>query len=351
MRAGLPNRSRCMSPAFDRLAISAADLAAFASGSSPSHQAQALLRQQKESWGLLRAGYETLRSVRTRIFEFDGFHIKVQFNLGRFVSTAAKVDAQSIRERKCFLCVENLPEGQRGIPYDGQFHLLCNPFPIFPEHFTIPFLRHVPQRLENSWEVFLRLCQALGDRYTVFYNGPRCGASAPDHLHFQAGDRSFLPIDAEYASVSRAGRVLFESRDLRVVAIEKYLRRVVAFESTRMSALMPALQALYAVLQAGGTAPEEPMLNVLGFWGEPGWRVLVIPRARHRPGFYFKEGEEKLLISPAAVELGGVCTTPRECDFEKVTREQIIELFEEVCVSPDAFGRIQQELVKCLASA
>jgi hypothetical protein len=334
----------------DQIVISDGELAPFISAHDPASKAAGLLQQQRTVWELLRKGYDSLQSVKTKVFEFDGFQVKVQFNPGRMTSTAAKVDPNSIRERKCFLCTDNLPPAQRGIPCDGDYLVLCNPFPIFPEHFTIASLHHTPQVIRDSFGAFLQLTRDLGARYTVFYNGPRCGASAPDHLHFQAGNRSFLPIDAEFATVKQcgAGR-LFQSKSLRVSSIEKCLRYVIAFESADANVLRRAFDALYAVLQAGTQEGEEPMLNALGFYTNGEWQVLVFPRAKHRPSFYFKEGDEKLLISPAAVELGGICTTPREQDFEKVTREHIVQLYNEVCVAPDKFASITSQLARKLA--
>jgi len=335
----------------DQIAISDTELAPFVSGHDAASKAHGLLLQQRGVWELLRTGYDSLQTVRTRVFEFDGFQIKVQFNPGRMTSTAAKVDPHSIRERKCFLCPENLPPVQRGIRCDGDYLVLCNPFPIFPEHFTIASVHHTPQVVRDSFAAFLSLTRDLGSRYTVFYNGPRCGASAPDHLHFQAGNRSFLPIDAEFAAVKeRSASRLFESGSLRVCGVERYLRHFVAFESADAGVLGRAFDALYGVLQEGAPEGEEPMLNVLGFYTNGAWRVLVFPRAKHRPSFYFKEGDEKLLISPAAVELGGICTTPREQDFEKVTREHILQLYNEVCVAPEKFASIIARLAPKLAA-
>lgn len=141
----------------ERIIISEAELAPFAAANNPADRAHALLLQQKGAWDLLRKGYDSLQNVRTKAFDFDGFQIKVQFNSGRMTSTVAKVDAASIRERKCFLCAENLPAAQRGIPCDGGYLLLCNPFPIFPEHFTISCLQHTPQRILDSFAAFLDL--------------------------------------------------------------------------------------------------------------------------------------------------------------------------------------------------
>ena len=334
----------------DKIAISESDLAPLASGSDLASKAHALLLQQKGVWELLRTGCDSLQSVRTKAFDFDGFQIKLQFNPGRMTSTAAKVDAASIRERKCFLCPENLPPAQRGIPCDGDFLVLCNPFPIFPEHFTIASLHHTPQLIRESFATFLTLTRELGTRYTVLYNGPKCGASAPDHLHFQAGSKSFLPIAAEYGiATGRRAEPLYESDTLRACTATDYLRHFIAFDSSDMGVLLRALSATYEILQRAGPASEEPMLNVLGFYTHDAWRVFIFPRARHRPSFYLREGDEKLMISPAAVEFGGICTTPRERDFEKVTRENIVEMFNEVSVSAEAFAAIKARLVPRLA--
>jgi hypothetical protein len=335
----------------DQIAISEAELAPFVNGNTPASKAHALLEQQKGVWELLRNGYDTLRTVRTRVFDFDGFHIKVQFNAGRMTSTVAKVDATSIKERKCFLCTENLPPAQRGIPCDGNYLVLCNPFPIFQEHFTISCLRHTPQLIRDSFGAFLKITRDLGTRYMVLYNGPRCGASAPDHLHFQAGNRSAVPLDAEFDALkaSCASR-LFESGSLRAWSVENCLRHFITFESADAGVLEQAFGRLYEAFQAGGSPTEEPMMNLLGFYGNGEWRIHFFPRAKHRPAFYFKEGDEKLLISPAAVELGGICTTPREQDFGKVTREHLVEMYNEVCVSPEKFASIKARLTAQLAT-
>ena len=335
----------------EQIGISETELAPFVSGKDLASRAYGLLVQQKGVWDMLRTGYDTLQSVRTKVYDFGGLQIKVQFNPGRLISTSAKVDVASIKERKCFLCTENLPPAQRGIPCDGEYLVLCNPFPIFPEHFTIPSLHHTPQLIRDSFASLLQLTRELGSRYMVLYNGPRCGASAPDHLHFQAGNRSYLPINAEYDALkqTRASR-LVQSDALRACSMEDYLRRFITFESPDAGLLQRAFGALYEVFQDGGPAEEEPMLNVLGFYTNAEWRIHVFPRAKHRPSFYFKEGDEKLLISPAAVELGGICTTPREQDFERVTRDHIVDMYDEVCVPAEKFAGIKSRLASKLAA-
>lgn len=333
-----------------QIAISEAELAPFLSGNDPTSKAHALLQQQKGAWEMLRTGYETLQSVRTKVHDFGEFQIKVQFNAGRLISTSAKVDAASIKERKCFLCTDNLPPAQRGIPCDGDYLVLCNPFPIFPEHFTISSLHHTPQLIRDSFRSLVQLTRELGARYTVLYNGPRCGASAPDHLHFQAGNRAFVPIDGEYEALRKAHSTrLFESDSFRAYGIEQCLRRFITFESNDADLLQRAFGALYEAFQEGGPSGEEPMLNILAFYTDGDWRIHFFLRAKHRPSFYFKEGEEKLMISPAAVELGGICTTPREQDFDKVTREHLVEMYNEICASAERFTAIKARLATGLA--
>ena len=334
----------------DQITIADAELAPFVSGKGLASKAQGLWQQQKGVWEMLRTGSETLQSIRTKVFDFGGVQIKVQFNPGRLISTSAKVDAASIKERKCFLCSNNLPAAQRGILCDGEYLVLCNPFPIFPEHFTIPSLHHTPQLICDSFASLLYLTREMGTRYVLLYNGPRCGASAPDHLHFQAGTRSCLPIDNEYEGLrQRSGDRLAQHGSLSIYTMEDGLRRFFSLESPDPDLLQQAFGTLYEALQDGTPAAEEPMLNILGFYTNAGWRIHVFPRSRHRPSFYFKEGEDKLLISPAAVELGGLCTTPREQDFERVTQHHLREMYHEVGVSAERFARIKNRLASRLA--
>jgi hypothetical protein len=306
-------------------------------------QAHALLRQQQETWETLRSGYETLTSVQTKSFSFEGFELKVQFNPGRLTSSSAKVDEKSIRERKCFLCIPHLPPEQRGLAYGEEYVLLCNPFPIFPEHFTIPLVRHEPQRIDTTFDTLLLLAKALHSRYTAFYNGPRCGASAPDHLHFQAGTRGFMPLDLEYESIGEShGSLIYDSPHVRAYSIDRYLRNILAWESTDRGVLQRVFAGAYDILQRLTGNEEEPLMNVVVTYQAERWRVLLFPRARHRPSLFFAEGEEQILLSPAAVDLGGVCITPREGDFRKITREHLVAIFEEVTLAPALFREVTE---------
>ena len=162
-----------------------------------SRQARKLINDQQNEWELAGKNYAGLKSVKVRTLAFDGFDMLVQFNPERIRSSAAKVDAKSIEARPCFLCQKNLPKEQRGIPVLDKYLILVNPFPIFPEHLTIPHFNHIDQRIENKFEEMLEMARLLED-FTIFYNGPKCGASAPDHFHFQAGIKRFMPIERDY---------------------------------------------------------------------------------------------------------------------------------------------------------
>ncbi len=331
--------------------ISDTDLNPFLSGEDLADKTKALLLQQKAVWPLCSKGYNSLDSVEVRNFEFDGFNIKVQFNPGRIVSSAAKVDDKSIKERKCFLCFNHLPEEQKGVLYKNNYLILCNPFPIFNEHFTLPNVEHLPQLIDDSFSVFLDFSRDLGKYYTVFYNGPKCGASAPDHLHFQAGNKFFMPIDSEYDSVvSTLGLTLIEGKNLRVSAMDGYLRKFISMESENKYKIIKAFDVLYSILEKISSKGEEPMMNILSFYENNKWRVVIFPRSRHRPSYYFAEGDENILLSPAGVDMGGTLITPLEKDFNKLNKDQIVDIFRQVTLSTEFFEYLKKSLKEGITS-
>ncbi len=313
--------------------------------------AKMLLEDQKKTWPQLTSGYESLNSIQVKTFQFDNFTIKVQFNPGRIVSSSAKVDAKSIKERKCFLCYDNLPAEQKGILYKNQYLILCNPFPIFPEHFTLPHIDHIPQSIKINFETLLDFSKDLSGRYTVFYNGPKCGASAPDHLHFQAGNKSFMPIDDDFHQLqNECGEVILENEELSVFGVDDGLRRFISIESSNKKEVIEAFNSLYDLYDALENKEEEPMMNILGFYEEEfGWRILVFLRDKHRPSHYFAEGGGNILLSPASVDLGGVCITPLEKDFNKITKELLTEIFKEISLAKEHFDYIKLSLKKKLS--
>ena len=310
--------------------------------------ARILLEDQKKNWTQLYEGYKSLETVKTRSFEFDGFKIKVQFNPGRIKSSAAKVDPKSIKERRCFLCFENLPPEQKGIIYNKEYLILCNPFPIFPEHFTLPDINHFPQEIKESFGTLLSFAKDLHRHYTVFYNGPKCGASAPDHLHFQAGSRNFMPFESEFDGLkNKYGEEIFSGRTLNVFGADDGLRRFISIEGKSFEDVSSAFDIFYGLYDSLISSGEEPMMNILSSYGEDtGWRVVIFLREKHRPSHYFAGGDDRILLSPASVDIGGVCITPLEEDFNKITSGKIVEIFKEVEIGKEYFEYIKASLKK-----
>lgn len=303
-----------------------------------SSQIKNLLDSQIVDWELAKNNYKGLESVKVKEFSFGGFSIKVQFNPSRIISTSAKVDAKSIQERKCFLCKENLPKEQTGIDYKNEYIILVNPFPIFPEHFTIPKVDHNPQRIKENFEDILDLSKDLQDRYAVFYNGPKCGASAPDHMHFQAGIKNFMPVDYEFESIQKI--TLSNSDNLKISYTENYLRNFISLESPDKYQITNAFNKVYDSIEQVEAKDDEPMMNVVASYQNDEWRIIVFPREKHRPSHYFEEGEKQILLSPASVDLGGVCITPREDDFNRITKRDIKDILTQVGVGKEKFDKI-----------
>lgn len=298
------------------------------------------LESQKSAWDTAKKNFDALKDVKVKEFRIKGSTVKVQFNPGRIVSSAAKVDAKSLKERKCFLCAENRPAVQEGIEWNG-YTVLINPFPIFPRHLTIPANSHTDQRIAGRIGDMMRLAKELGS-FTLFYNGPKCGASAPDHMHFQAGNCGFMPIERDIAD-ARTESVL-KSGCVELSMVKGLSHPCFLIRTTSVSKGEVMFEKLYSALDIPEGEPE-PMLNVLCWYESDVWNIAVFPRKQHRPSCYFAEGDGNILISPASVDMGGVFITPLEKDFEKITAADIEKIIEEVCLSEDELRKIIEKLV------
>lgn len=318
--------------------ITEAELTNFGDVKTLSSKALALLEQQKTVWALLRKNYDDLKSIQIKIFNFDGIKIRLQFNSGRIRSTSAKVDSESIKERKCFLCLENLPEEQVGISFNDDFLILCNPFPIFKEHFTIVNKMHVSQTIFRNFQTFLAIVKKMGDKLTVFYNGPKCGASAPDHMHFQAGSKSVMPIESEYdSSKEKFGRIIYKEGSAELFAVDDNLRKMFFLEGSDATEIESIFNKLIGKIQELLGIDEEPMLNIVGMYKNGVWRVIIFPRAKHRPDYFFLNDSDKIIVSPASVDMSGLIIVPREEDFQKVSEDEITKIYNQVCLGKNRF--------------
>lgn len=307
-----------------------------------SNKARELIRNQINEWDLAAKNYSGLRKVKIKTFDFGHYHIDVQFNPERIVSSAAKVDALSIEMRPCFLCQKNLPAQQRGLIVDDQYMVLVNPFPIFPEHLTIPNVMHTDQRISGNFDSMLNLASRLED-FIIFYNGPKCGASAPDHLHFQAGNKGFLPIENDFKNENCSRKV----RSVSGVTISHwpdYLRGIITLNSPDKVGLIDCFSHVYSKLQKMQPGETEPMLNILASFDNGEWIIHIIPRTLHRPTQYFGTGDKQIVLSPASVDMGGVVITPREEDFIKISEMDVKDIFRQVCFEPKVLLALINEL-------
>jgi len=297
-----------------------------------------LLTQQKTSWQELSHGYTALDNIRLREFRCSAFSVKLQFNPSRIISTAAPVDKKSINKRPCFLCLENLPDAQRGIVYRHDFILLCNPYPIFPKHFTVSHIRHIPQSLEGILPAFLSLAKDFGPDFNIFYNGPQSGASAPDHMHIQAAPVGVLPIEKEIEDSDK--RILMKRGDgVSLLRIKNVGREIIIIEGNNYGAVSTALMNVISALKSVLSTPDEPMLNLLCSHNRNAWQVVIFPRRKHRPDVYFLPGSERILISPGLVDMGGVIITPIEKDFIAIDHELIQNIYKEISVDAETIQK------------
>jgi len=292
-----------------------------------------LFHEQVSNWELARVNYEGLNTVKTKSFSFGNFKVNVQFNPARIVSSGAKMDAKTIAARKCFLCTENLPAEQKGIDA-GNYTILVNPFPIFPQHFTIPRKEHIDQQIKPYFKEMLELAEALDD-YAVFYNGPRCGASAPDHMHFQAGTKDFLPVISDYKRMKPAhATIIDEGVNYQLYQLNDYCRRVYCLESDSIDSAQKLFENLYIKWQDPSLTLSkgeriEPMMNIVCSFEDGIWYTFLFPRKAFRPWQFTAEGDKQLMVSPATVELSGIFITPIESHFDRITKDDVISILEQ----------------------
>lgn len=302
---------------------------------------QKLFYEQLNEWKPVKVSYNALKRVKSKGFVVRGCGVSVQFNPARIQSTSAKVDSKSIRERKCFLCPDNLPAEQRGLPFGNDYQVLVNPFPIFPIHFTIPSTTHTDQLIFGRYKDMLDLARCL-DEFVVFYNGPKCGASAPDHVHFQAGNKGFLPIEKDVKTTAK--KTIISSAMGKVYALRHYLRNVFVIESERKDWVEKNFKKIYALLDIK-EGEKEPMLNIITWYEQRRWFSCIFPREVHRPRCFYAEGEDNILLSPASVDMGGVFITPQEKDFIKITGKDIEAILQEVCISDEKMEELINSLI------
>ena len=284
---------------------------------------QRFFNRQLEKWEAARQRYQDLRSVQTRELAVGASSIQVQWNPARMVSTGASIDKKAIEARPCFLCEQNRPKEQIKKEVDGQYELLVNPFPILPQHFTIPAVKHQPQRILESYGEIHKLLEVYPEMM-VFYNGPQCGASAPDHAHFQAGTSGVLPLQKSWKRLSsNLTPIVSLNEHEEISLIDDYPCTALLIRSRSQYGDEQLFRRLYEALPA---VEPEPMLNIVSWRHEDDFLSVVFPRTKHRPDCYYAEGTEQYIISPGALDMAGLIITPREEDFERLTPEKALSI-------------------------
>ena len=302
-------------------------------------ESQRFFESELKTWPDAAARYQALaEQVQMRDLPLGSdIRLRVQFNPSRIVSTGASIDAATLERRPCFLCSENRPAQQHALRAVRGMSLLVNPFPILPRHFTLPSLRHEPQRLGEHFLTMQRLAWNMPS-LMVFYNGPLCGASCPDHLHLQAGSRGVAPLEADWA---RYASRLYPDRACQLLA--DYACPVFVLRSASPAAGVEPFRRLEAALPIH-EGETEPRMNVVCWRQENELVTLVFPRKKHRPDCYSAPEGERLLVSPGALDMCGLLITPRQEDFQRLTPERAAAILREVTMSPEELQPILETL-------
>jgi ATP adenylyltransferase/5',5'''-P-1,P-4-tetraphosphate phosphorylase II len=311
--------------------------------------ALALLEHQRRHWPLLAEGYAAFEKIESKRVRVEESEVVIQHNPKRIRSTAAAVDKESVSGRVCFLCPENLPAEEKGIAYGDDLIVLCNPFPVLDRHLSIVHREHVEQKIEDNAETLLDLAHDFGREFFALYNGPQCGASAPDHLHFQVCSRALLPIEEhlfddeqqlseDCSYCDETARNSFELFTLGGCG-----RSVVVFRGGDRSEM--ATWIYEALRELGQTTDRaEPLVNIVCVYDSKLWTVYLFPRAKHRPAAFFAQGDERLTVSPGAIDMAGVVVVPERAHFDKIGSEQITRIFAEVSFNREILNDLIDDL-------
>jgi hypothetical protein len=275
-----------------------------------------LFQEQVKVWPLLAAGLDGLAKAKTRRVRISWFDVYIRHIPHRVGSTTAAVDRESIERRPCFLCSQNLPPEQEGIEFNTDFTIYCNPYPIVVNHLTIVHREHRPQQLAGHLGSLLD-CAASLPGYFVIYNGSECGASAPDHLHFQAGSRGLFPVE-------------IDTREMPGPLISNYARSVFLFRGSDRERLLNRMEKAIRLLSLLTQRTDEPLINIAAFHdSRVGWTIYLFPRDKHRPDVFYS-GE--FTVSPASIDLCGIFVVPLPKDFDRISADDIAAIYREVTI-------------------
>lgn len=303
------------------------------------HNIRAFFTHQLDTWGEIRQRYEALKHVGLKQLG----HRQLQYNPARMVSTGAQIDRQTIAQRACFLCEKNRPEEQLTIDLGNDFELMVNPFPVLPMHFTIVRKTHVPQTILENYTEIHRLLELFPELF-VFYNGPMSGASAPDHMHFQAGIGQELPLMTVLRKLEKEQQVLIKQGNGSSLSMFNSVSfNAFVIKSKAQETEMTLFKQLYAAMPVR-EGEKEPRMNIVAWRDGSEDVIVVLPRDNHRPACYFEEGDRRMVISPGALDMAGLIITPREEDFNRMSEDKLISILKEVSIKEKDMKNIKEKL-------
>ena len=304
------------------------------------HNIRAFFTHQLDTWDEIRQRYEALKYVGLKQLG----HRQLQYNPARMVSTGAQIDRQTIAQRACFLCEKNRPEEQLTIDLGDDFELMVNPFPVLPMHFTIVRKTHVPQTILENYTEIHRLLELFPELF-VFYNGPMSGASAPDHMHFQAGIGQELPLMTVLRKLEKEQQVLIKQGNGSSLSMFNSVSfNAFVIKSKAQETEMALFKQLYAAMPVR-EGEKEPRMNIVA-WRDGSENVIVVlPRDNHRPACYFEEEDRRMVISPGALDMAGLIITPREEDFNRMSEDKLISILKEVSIKEKDMKNIKEKLI------
>lgn len=294
---------------------------------------------QLSRWPLACDNFRALKNVRVREVEVGGLAVRLQYNPARMISSAAKLDKEDIAKRKCFLCRENRPQEQMLMKFEGRkgkrYHILVNPYPIFPDHIVIAMNRHVDQSIWNRYVDMLDLAGKYQD-FTFFYNGPESGASAPDHHHFQGAPAGLMPLENDVdrliaSSDTESLHYLTSVQDAHLYHYKKFTTGVFVL---RAETAKSAAKMLYRLLDCADVpeGKQEPLINLFTYRRDGEYRSIIVFRRSHRSHHYFSDGPDHLTMSPGCADMAGVFIVPVEEEYDRISPELLSEMVAEVSV-------------------
>lgn len=301
-----------------------------------------LFQQQIAEWEFVRQQYEALSRIRTRDVMIDESLYRIQFNPARALSSAARIDKASLAKRPCFLCDPQRPKEQKSIPFGEDYLILVNPYPIFPKHLTIPTRKHTDQCIRERFSDLLDAAKAL-PHYVLFYNGPKCGASAPDHAHFQAAEKGSMPLEKEWKALEF--RAIRSKGEAKLCYLNRALNPVLRITSASKEDATTLFELVYDYLEIRKDE-VEPRMNILTWYEEGKWMIFLFPRDSHRPSCYHDEEEYRRLISPGSVDMAGLIISAIERDFKGITDEELAQILREVSLPTQDYLQLIIKLKK-----